>query len=71
MGIGASIFLLALGAILTFAVTVEESGWFNINTIGIILMIAGAVGLLMTMFLFGDRGTRTVRRERRVDDDVV
>ncbi len=72
MGIGVSIFLLALGAILAFAVTVDDAGWFNINTIGIILMIAGVVGLLMTLFLFGDRGTRTTRRERRVvDDDVV
>lgn len=72
MGIGVSIFLLALGAILAFAVTVEAEG-FNINTVGIILMIAGVIGLLMTMFLFGDRGRgRTVRRERRVvDDDVV
>lgn len=68
MGIGVSVFLLALGAILAFAVTVEAEG-FNVNTVGIILMIAGAVGLLMTMFLFGDR--RSVRRERRVVDDDV
>jgi uncharacterized membrane protein len=69
MGIGVSIFLLAVGAILTFAVEVDASG-FNINTIGIILMIAGAIGLLLTMLVFGrDRGVaedRVVTRERDV-----
>jgi uncharacterized membrane protein len=70
MGIGVSIFLLAVGAILTFAVEVEASG-FNINTIGVILMIAGAIGLLLTMLVFGRRDTtvgeeRVVTRERDV-----
>jgi uncharacterized membrane protein len=69
MGIGVSIFLLAVGAILTFAVEVEASG-FNINAIGVILMIAGAIGLLLTMLVFGrDRGVsedRVVTRERDV-----
>jgi hypothetical protein len=69
MGIGVSVFLLAVGAILTFAVEVDASG-FNINTIGIILMIAGAIGLLLTMLVFGrDRGPaedRVVTRERDV-----
>ena len=72
MGIGASVFLLALGAILAFAVDVQTNG-FNINTIGVILMIAGAVGLLMFMLVFGrrDRGgvvaeERVVTRERDV-----
>lgn len=67
MGIGVSIFLLALGAILAFAVEVEASG-FNINTIGIILMVAGAIGLLLTMLVFGRRdntvGETVVTRER-------
>ncbi|MCW2614983.1 MAG: hypothetical protein JWN08_1977 [Frankiales bacterium] len=67
MGIGASVFLIAIGAILAFAVEVEANG-FNINTIGIILMLAGAVGLLMTMLVFGrrDRGTAVVGEERVV-----
>lgn len=70
MGIGVSIFLLAVGAILTFAVEVDASG-FNINTIGIILMIAGAIGLLLTMLVFGRRDStagedRVVTRERDV-----
>jgi hypothetical protein len=71
MGIGVSVFLLALGAILAFAVNAEVSG-LEISTIGIILMIAGAIGLLMTMLVFGrrDRGVvaedRVVTRERDV-----
>jgi len=48
MSIGASIFLLVVGAILTFAVNVTAEG-FSINSVGIILMIAGAVGLLLSL----------------------
>lgn len=69
MGIGVSIFLLAVGAILTFAVEVEANG-FNINTVGVILMICGAIGLLLTMLVFGRRDTvgaeTVVTRERDV-----
>lgn len=56
MGIGVSIFLLALGAILTFAVQADIQG-LDINVVGIILMVSGAIGLLLTMLVFGrDRG---------------
>ena len=48
MSIGASIFLLVVGAILTFAVNVSTEG-FNLNTVGIILMIAGALGLVLEL----------------------
>lgn len=49
-GIGGSLFLVALGAILYWAVTVEGEG-FNISTIGLILMIVGAVGLILTLLM--------------------
>ncbi|HWG94637.1 MAG TPA: DUF6458 family protein [Mycobacteriales bacterium] len=68
MGIGVSVFLLALGAILTFAVQAEVSG-ISIDVVGIILMVAGAIGLLLTMLVFGRRDTtagETVVRERDV-----
>ena len=71
MGIGASVFLIALGAILAFAVDFELAG-LDIKVIGIILMIAGAIGLALTMLVFGrrDRGIvaedRVVTRERDV-----
>lgn len=71
MGIGVSVFLLALGAILAFAVEYSVSG-IDINVVGIILMVSGAIGLLLTMLVFGrrDRGgvaeERVVTRERDV-----
>ena len=51
MSLGVSIFLLVVGAILTFAVDVTTSG-FNLNTVGIILMVAEALGLVLSL-LFG------------------
>jgi uncharacterized membrane protein len=49
MGIGTSLFLIAVGAILRFAVTTTAQG-VNINTIGVILMVVGGVGLLISLF---------------------
>jgi Domain of unknown function (DUF6458) len=49
MTIGAGIFLIAVGAILKFATNIHVSG-LSIDTIGVILMIAGAVGLLIGLF---------------------
>lgn len=51
MRIGTSLVLIAIGAILTFAVSVDASG-FNINTIGWILMIVGGVGLVVSLILY-------------------
>ena len=73
MGIGASLFLLALGAILAFAVDVTAEG-FNINTIGVILMIVGALGLLLTMLFWSDSAPLGARRRTTTvseDRDVV
>src|SRR3954466_54383 len=69
MGIGVSIFLIALGAILTFAVHASLSG-VSIGTIGVILMIAGALGLIVTLLVWGPRrGARGATVEERVYDD--
>ena len=67
MGIGASIFLMVLGAILTFATNVSISG-LDLDVVGIVLMLAGAFGLIMTMFVWGPR-----RRTRvlTADDEIV
>lgn len=54
MGIGAGLFLVALGAVLTFAVNVTARG-FNINTIGVILMIVGALGVFIDLVIFAPR----------------
>jgi hypothetical protein len=61
MTIGAGIFLLAVGAILKFATNfhVQE---ISIDTIGVILMVAGLVGLLIGLFqeIVWSRRTRPV-----------
>jgi len=49
-GIGGSLFLVALGAILYFAVSAEAEG-FSINTVGLILMIVGVIGLVLTLIM--------------------
>ena len=77
MRIGGSLFLLAIGAILTFAVTANSSlvGGMSVNwdTVGVILMVIGAVGLLwslMTLNAYRDRNT-VVEDNRVVDAPVV
>jgi Domain of unknown function (DUF6458) len=52
MGIGVSLFLFAVGAVLKFAVTGTVSG-VSIPTVGVILMIVGVVGLLLSLLLLG------------------
>ncbi len=72
MGIGVSIFLIAVGAILAFAVSATFSG-IDISTIGYILMIVGVIGLLTSLLIFGPRRRAgTVVEEERVvrDRDV-
>jgi hypothetical protein len=69
MGIGASIFLLALGAILAFAVEFDVSG-LDINVIGWILMAVGVLGLVLTLVVWAPRRRNaTVVQERRYVDD--
>ncbi|GAB2579819.1 hypothetical protein Aab01nite_55890 [Paractinoplanes abujensis] len=62
MGIGGSIFLLALGAILAFAVNADISG-IDINIIGWILMAAGLVGLVITLWFWNSRRRTVVTRQ--------
>ena len=59
MGIGTSIIIMAAGAIMTFAIETDSTEGFNINTIGVILMIAGAIGLIASLLVFGPRHRRT------------
>lgn len=69
MGIGVSIFLLAVGAILAFAVDVTSEG-VNLDTVGVILMVVGGIGLLASLVFWTDwdrgrrRDERVVTRER-------
>ena len=69
VGIGSSLFLIAVGAILYFAVDADISG-LEIRTIGIILMVVGVVGLLISLFFLTTArrhpAERTVVRDRDV-----
>ena len=64
MGIGVNIFLIAVGAILTLAVDATVAG-LDIKVVGVILMVAGAVGLILTLFVFAPRRRRTVTETSR------
>jgi len=73
MGIGTSIFLFAVGAILRFAVNVQTQG-FNVHTIGVILMVVGIFGALVSLMFWSSWGGLNGVGPRRtyVDDgDVV
>ena len=76
MGIGTSLFLIAVGAVLRFAVTVNTSG-FNLHTIGMILMVVGIIGVLLSLAFWSswggfNRSTTVVedRPRRRVVEEV-
>ncbi|HTB69979.1 MAG TPA: DUF6458 family protein [Solirubrobacteraceae bacterium] len=69
MPLGTSIFLIAVGAILRYAVTATVSG-ISITTIGLILMIVGAVGLALSLlYIVTARPRGRVVRERVVERD--
>lgn len=76
MGIGISIFVGAVGAVLRYAVTAPTNQHgFNIHTGGVILMIAGAIGLLLSMLFwssfspYGSRGQSSSRSEETITED--
>jgi hypothetical protein len=68
MTVGTSIFVIAVGAILYFATNFHVAG-VDIDTVGVILMIAGGVGLLLGLFLMANSrsGRREVYAEERRD----
>jgi hypothetical protein len=65
MGIGTSLFLIATGAILRWAVTGHVSG-VNIQTVGLILLIVGVIGLIISLFwiMSASRRDTVVTRDR-------
>jgi len=65
MATGISLFFLAVGAILTFAVETNVSG-VDLDTIGVILMVIGLLGMLFSLVLWDNWTPRS-----RNDDDVV
>ena len=65
MGISVSLILIAVGAILTWAVTTTVSG-VDINVVGVILMIVGALGLFASMIFWSTWGGVNGRRRGEV-----
>jgi hypothetical protein len=61
MGIGGSILLIVVGAILAFGINNQDLGPFNLDTIGWILMLAGLFGLVLTLWVWNSRRTRVVQ----------
>jgi len=83
VGIGTSIFLIAVGAILAFAVNIHTNG-VDLQTVGVILMLVGVIGVILSAIFWNSWGgfggyRRTavyddgpvVRRRRVVQDDVL
>ena len=75
MGLSASLILIAVGAILTWAVTADVNG-LNVQTVGVILMVVGIAGMLISFIFWsswggfgGYRRDQVVVRDR--DQDVV
>ena len=61
MGIGGSIALLVIGAILAFAVKdTDLGGWLDINVVGWVLILAGLVGMVLTLWVWNSRRRRIV-----------
>lgn len=73
MGTGVSLFLIAVGLILWLAVSVDTDGRVDVNMIGVILVIVGAIGMLLSMIFwsswggFGGSRRETVVRDDRYD----
>jgi hypothetical protein len=71
--LGTSILLIAVGAILRFAVSVHTAG-FSLHTIGLILIIVGVIGMILSMVFWSSWGgfggnSPGYRRQRRVTAD--
>jgi hypothetical protein len=71
MPLGTSIFLIAVGAILRYAVTATVSG-ISLSTVGLILMIVGAAGIVLSLLYMvtsSPRRRNGLERERVVEHD--
>jgi hypothetical protein len=70
MGIGVSIFLIAVGLILWLAINVDTDGRVDVNMIGVILVIVGVIGILLSLIFWSSWGRLGgTRRDTVVRDD--
>lgn len=68
MTIGASLFLIAVGAILKFATNFRVQG-VNVDTVGLILMLVGIAGLILGLIQYAVWNSRRGRRDVRIEDN--
>jgi hypothetical protein len=69
MGIGVSLLLIAVGAVITFAVHVSSGSAVNLHTIGVILLIVGAIGVVLSLIFWSSwGGFGGARRETIIED---
>jgi hypothetical protein len=64
MGIGVSLILIAVGAVLTWALEADVSG-IDLNTVGIILMIVGGAGLILSLVFWSSWGGYGVAKSEK------
>jgi hypothetical protein len=62
MGIGVGIFLIAVGAVLAFAIHVTNTSGIDLHTIGVILMVVGGLGVLLSLVFWSSWGGPGYRR---------
>lgn len=66
MGLGVSLILIAVGAVLTWAVSASVSG-IDINVVGVILLVVGSLGLVLSLLFWSTWGGAR-RRTTYVED---
>jgi hypothetical protein len=70
MSIGVSVFLIAFGAIISFAITSDSVGFLNLDVLGYILMAAGVIGLAATVVLRQRRRVRVLKNGKTVEEET-
>jgi hypothetical protein len=71
VGVGASLVSMAVGGVLAWAVSADIEG-INLNMVGLILLVVGAIGLLVSLIFWSSWGAAGPwRRETVVREDVI
>lgn len=71
MSIGVSVFLIALGAIFSFAVTADSVGFLDLDVLGYILMAAGVIGLAASLILRQRRRVRVLKNGKTIEETTT
>ena len=69
MGIGVSLILIAVGAVITFAVHVSSGSAVNLHTVGVILLIVGAIGVVLSLIFWSSWGGFGGARHETIVED--